>query len=159
LDEARDERERVRGEDELFERIGGMFSCPQAKQSFLAASVYVELGDSRAARREAELCIDLYQNGRPEDRAQGCEASAHVDLATAYLLDRDPSGAASALAPVLNVPLNRRVDWVIPRFETLRATVVSQGLQDSSEAEPLLSGIEEYIDSMSEREVGTALWG
>lgn len=157
LTAARQAQERADGHDELFNDVGGMFAFPVAKQSYLAASTLIAVGKPDLAAKEAEQAIDMYTTGPPDERAQGCEASAQIDLATSYLIRHQMDGAYHALGPVLDVPPNRRVDWLIPRLETFRDHLVRPPFANSYDARRLVDRVDDYEDGMISRNLPGAL--
>ena len=148
LTAARQAQERAGGHDELFDDVGGMFAFPIAKQSYLAASTLIAADEPELAAQEAEQAIHLYTTGPPDERAQGCEASARIDLATSFLIRQQLDGANHALGAVLDVPPNRRVDWLIPRLATFRAHLERPPFSNSYNARRLIERIEDYEDGM-----------
>ncbi|MEV7084176.1 helix-turn-helix transcriptional regulator [Streptomyces sp. NPDC093516] len=116
LDAAESARERIRRPDSL----GGMFGFSRAKQSYYAGSslIWLEGGpDAQRAAREATTAIELWQSGPAAERSLDDERLAHIYLATARVQLDDVEGAAEALAPVLSLPVEDQISWILKRME------------------------------------------
>ena len=157
LTAARRAQERSGGHDELFDEVGGMFAFPVAKQSYLAASTLIAVGEPEKAAQEAEQAIELYTTGPPDERAQACEAWAGTHLATSFLIRHQLDGAHQALDPVLDVAPNRRVDWLIPRLATFRAHLERPPFGNSYDAVRLVERMDDYEDGMISKNLPGAL--
>ncbi|GGP86010.1 hypothetical protein GCM10010278_75570 [Streptomyces melanogenes] len=113
-------REAMQGTDE----IGGLFSCPQARQENYAAGVHLLIGQPHAALREAQTALDLLATQRV--RAYGTEAQIRISQAAALLACGEPDGVMEALLPVLAMPAERRMGPVTQRMSDL-ATAMGHG--------------------------------
>ncbi|GAA0990350.1 hypothetical protein GCM10009555_075920 [Acrocarpospora macrocephala] len=114
--EARDELHRASqarasgGPDELHDEIAGEFAFRPAKEHYYAAVTHLHLGQAPRAIEEARAAIALYSADERENRSYGCEAMARAHLAIAYVLEDDQEGAEQAVAPLLELPPERRID-------------------------------------------------
>ncbi|MEV5451602.1 helix-turn-helix transcriptional regulator [Streptomyces sp. NPDC052535] len=118
LDAAEDARERIRRPDSL----GGLFGFSQAKQSYYAGSslIWLQGGhDAERAAREAVAAIDAWQSGPAAERSLDDERLAHIYLATARVQLDDVEGAADAIGPVLSLPLEDQISWIVKRADRL----------------------------------------
>jgi tetratricopeptide (TPR) repeat protein len=118
LDGAEHARERIRREDSL----NGLFGFSRAKQSYYAGSslIWLQGGhDAERAAREAEAAIQLWQSGPEEERSLDDERLAHIYLATARVQLDDVEGAAEAIRPVLSLPLEEQISWIVKRADRL----------------------------------------
>ncbi|MER6602508.1 helix-turn-helix domain-containing protein [Streptomyces parvus] len=118
LDGAEVARERIRRGDSL----GGLFGFSQAKQSYYAGSslIWLQGGhDAERAAREAVAAIELWQAGPEEERSLDDERLAHIYLATARVQLDDVEGAADAIRPVLSLPVEEQISWIVKRAERL----------------------------------------
>ncbi|WP_061297230.1 hypothetical protein [Herbidospora cretacea] len=107
----RAEEARARGgRDELHDEIGGEFAFRPAKQHYYAAVTHLHLGDAPRAIQEAGESIALYSADERENRSYGCEAMARAHLAIACVMEDDQEGAEQAVAPLLELPPDRRID-------------------------------------------------
>jgi transcriptional regulator with XRE-family HTH domain len=155
---ATDARDAGNGSDELFDSIGGMFSYPQAKQSQVATITYLKLGDHRQATREAAQALDLYESAPDDQRAFGNEASARIDLARTYILNRELEGARESLGPVFNLPPIQRQEWFILRLRELQPELSRPPFVRSPQAVELIERVEDYCTYTVKKELpGTAL--
>jgi tetratricopeptide (TPR) repeat protein len=104
-------REVAAAHDKLDE-FGGLLTFPVPKQHYYAGSTYALLGETERAQENALLAIGIYETGPVEQRSYGDEALARVDVTTARLALGDLDGAREALRPVLDLPLERRIEQV-----------------------------------------------
>ncbi|WP_326811614.1 helix-turn-helix transcriptional regulator [Streptomyces scopuliridis] len=110
-------REAIVGEDD----IGGLFSCPQARQENYAAAVHLRIGQPQAALRETQSALSLL--GTQSVRAYGTEAQIHIGQASALLDCGETDGIMPALLPVLAMPAERRMGPVTQRMRELAAAM------------------------------------
>lgn len=118
LDAAEQARERIRRDDSL----GGLFGFSQAKQSYYAGSslIWLQGGhDAERASREAVAAIELWRSGPVEERSLDDERLAHIYLATARVQLDDVEGAADAVRPVLSLPGEEQISWIVKRMDRL----------------------------------------
>ncbi|MBV9483808.1 MAG: hypothetical protein JO249_24130 [Acidobacteria bacterium] len=153
FDLARDARSRVEGTDELFDDIGGTFSSPAGKQFLFAADGFLKLGFTFKAEESAQAALDMYTSGPARDRDYANEARAQISLATARLIGGDADGARDAIRPVLELPAQRRVDWLTNDMKSFRRAIVQSPLQGSSGLHGLESEIENFQETMLPREL------
>lgn len=116
LDGAETARERIRRPDTL----EGLFGFSRAKQSYYAGSslIWLQGGhDAERAQREALEAIGLWQSGPVEERSLDDERLAHIYLATARVQLDDVEGAADALVPVLSLPVEDQISWIVKRMD------------------------------------------
>lgn len=148
FDLARETRSRVKGTDELFDDIGGTFSSPAGKQFLAAAEGFLKLGLTVKAEESAQTAIDAYVSGPAKDRDYANEASAQISLATARLIRGDIDAAREALRPVLALPAQRRVDWLVHDMKNFRRAITQSTLQGSSGLNELESEVENFQETM-----------
>ncbi|MFD9443384.1 helix-turn-helix domain-containing protein [Streptomyces sp. NPDC060001] len=116
LDGAELARERIRRPDSL----DGLFGFSRAKQSYYAGSslIWLQGGhDAERAAREAVEAITLWQSGPVEERSLDDERLAYIYLATARVQLDDVEGAAEALTPVLSLPVEEQISWIVKRMD------------------------------------------
>ncbi|MFI9331957.1 helix-turn-helix domain-containing protein [Kitasatospora sp. NPDC052868] len=119
LNAAEDARDRA-GADFL----GGLFGFSLAKQRYYAGSSLIWLDggpDAQRAAREAEAAIALWGEKGAVERSLDDEHLAHVYLATARAQLGDVDAAAAALGPVLGLPEDMRISWIVKRMGRLAA--------------------------------------
>lgn len=98
-------------EDEL----PGLFTFSRAKLAYYGGSALMWLPepvDSRRSAASAESAIRQWRAGDPADRSLDDEALAHVYAGTSYVRLGELDAATAALAPVLTLPLQRRISWL-----------------------------------------------
>lgn len=144
LDQAREHREQVTGDDELIDRIGGMFAYPPSKQLQIASMTLVQLGDHRQAVAAAEESLRLYRAGPPESRAFGNEAAASIELARCQILAGELDAAEHSLRPVLALPPSRRQQWFLGRLQQLLDPLSTPTYAKSVPAAELADVIEQF---------------
>ncbi|MFE9812442.1 helix-turn-helix domain-containing protein [Streptomyces sp. NPDC005548] len=116
LDGAEAARERIRRPDSL----EGLFGFSRAKQSYYAGSslIWLQGGhDAERAAREALEAISLWQSGPADERSLDDERLAFIYLATARVQLDDVEGAAEALEPVLSLPVEEQISWIVKRAD------------------------------------------
>ncbi|WP_422125573.1 helix-turn-helix domain-containing protein [Streptomyces caatingaensis] len=122
VDEARAALLRARGaRDQLSageDEIGGLFSCPEVRRANYSASVLTRVGDAQGALAEADQAL----HSQPA-HSYGTAAQIHIARASALLLLASPDGAAEAVAPVLSLPPEHRLEPVMRRMRDLASTV------------------------------------
>jgi transcriptional regulator with XRE-family HTH domain len=102
------------------DEVGGVWSCSEAQQHYLAGTTQLWLRDPDAAAREADRAVWLYEIADPDERFYGAEALALLDSAIAHVLTGDLTEAAHRLAPVLELPPEKRVTLITGRAQDLR---------------------------------------
>jgi transcriptional regulator with XRE-family HTH domain len=112
------------------DEIGGLFSCPEARQENYAAAVHLRIGQPDAALRETQTALDLLAT-QPV-RAYGTEAQIHISQAAALLGCGQPEGIMEALLPVLAMPAERRMGPVTHRMGELAAAMARGPAADAS---------------------------
>lgn len=106
--------------------LGGLLTFPTPKRHYYLGGTFTLIGIHDLSRAHAVRAVDLYRSGPREARSYGDEALARLDIATACAVDGDIDGAAVALAPVLDLPVNRRIRQLDSAMATT-ATVLAQG--------------------------------
>jgi len=136
LDLAEHEREHLRSHDSA----GGLFEFSRAKQHYYAGSSLMwlpEHADAERAAREAALAVSIWEHEPPETRSLDDEALAHVYEATARVQLGDLDGAASAVAPILALPPERQISWIVKRLDGLADKLDDQVYARSHDAREL----------------------
>lgn len=134
--------ERQRGMDEL----GGLFSFSQAKLFYYSGSSLIWLpgrADARRARTQASAAIDIWKHAGPE-RSVADEALAHVYASTASLQLHDLEAAAVDLDPILSLPADRRISWIVKRMDRITALLRRPPFDTDPAAKELLDRIRDY---------------
>jgi transcriptional regulator with XRE-family HTH domain len=140
LDAAEDARERIRRPDTL----SGLFGFSQAKQSYYAGSslIWLQGGhDAERASREAVTAIELWQSGPADERSLDDERLAHIYLATARVQLDDVEGAADAIRPVLSLPVEEQISWIVKRADRLAGMLSAPRYAGNRTAEETVEAI------------------
>lgn len=139
LDLASSEREGKISDDP----VRGIFEFSQAKQHYYAGSSLMWSGEEphlEIAAREAELAIQLWEREPRATRSVDDEALAHIYAATAQAKLGRLDEARQALGPVLCLPPERRISWIVARMEGI-ADTLAHDFPDSAEAGALREDI------------------
>ncbi|MFK8851206.1 multiprotein-bridging factor 1 family protein [Streptomyces sp. Ac-502] len=142
LDSAEEARGRIRRPDEL----GGLFGFSVAKQRYYAGSSLIWLDgghDAERAEREATAAIELWQASAPEERSLDDERLAHVYLATARVQLGDVEGAAAAVRPVLSLPVEDQISWIVKRMDRLSSMLSAPRFQGNRTAAETVEAIKQ----------------
>lgn len=140
LDGAEDARDRMRRPDS----VDGLFGFSRAKQSYYAGSSLIWLDgghDAERAAREATTAIEIWSTAPPEERSLDDERLAHVYLATAWVQLGDVEGAADAAHPVLSLPVEDQISWIIKRMERLAGMLSAPRFQGNQTAAETVEAI------------------
>lgn len=98
-------------EDDLDE-LGGICTFGRTRQAYYAADALAWV-DPHAASYHAEAAIEGYEDTDNPEWAFGDQAGAYADLAIARIGAGQYDGAAEALAPVLALPAEQRINGII----------------------------------------------
>lgn len=129
------------------DELGGVFAFPPAKLAYYGGSALIWLdqpADARRAAASAAQAIELWRTGDPDDRSADDEALAHVYAATAHVQLGDLDAAADYLAPVLELPVERRISWLVKRTERVGELLAEPRLASSAQAETLHAAVAEF---------------
>lgn len=97
--------------------IGGIFSCPEARQENYAAGAHLRIGSFTDALTEADAALE-HLRAQPV-HAYGTEAQVHITRAIALLGSGQPEGIMAALSPALAMPPEQRLDPITQRIQDL----------------------------------------
>jgi transcriptional regulator with XRE-family HTH domain len=141
LDEAARERESLSSTD----TVEGLFGFSEAKQHYYAGSSLMWLPSSpdlQRAAEEAELAVAMWEEAPSESRSLDDEALAHIYAATAHMRLGALDAARAAILPVLQLPPERHISWIVKRLRGL-AEALEADYVGSSEAADLSDEIRE----------------
>lgn len=133
--------------DLLHDEMGGVFGFTPAKAHYYAGATYIHLGQAQPALDAAHKAIALYSTGPAAQRSYGAESLARVDAAAAHLLGGHLDGAIDALAPVLALPVNRRIAQLDERLTDLRRRIAQPAFGSAGQARQLDERIEDFCAS------------
>jgi hypothetical protein len=106
--------------DQLHNGIAGEFTFDIAKLRYYEALVLTRSGYPADAAAAAAAAVRLYQAAPGQARSYGCEALAHIHLATAQLMSGNADAAAEAVAGLLRLDPARRISSLHEYVEALR---------------------------------------
>jgi tetratricopeptide (TPR) repeat protein len=143
LARAADHRDRHAPDD--LDHIGGLCAFPLAKQHYYAADAHIFLtGAETDADREATQALALYEAAPDDDRAFGDEAGARSDLALARLRAGALDGTRDALAPVFDLPPDKRIGGIITSVNRVHNALRDPAISTSALARDLRDEIEAF---------------
>lgn len=130
--------------DDLHDGVGGEFAFDEERLVMSAATTALLNGDGSRAEGQARRALELVA-GRPPARQSGTvKAKASADLAAALLVRGDLEAAEAALAPVWEIPGDRRSSGLLDRVTGLRATLTAPSWRTARVAVDLGERIEDY---------------
>jgi hypothetical protein len=132
-------RESISRADEL----GGIFACGTARQANYAIATYLRSGSVGGALRQVERAESAWRGG--EEWAFGTWAQVQIGASIAHVITDQPENAVSALQPILNQPLERRLATVTTRLHReVAPLLVNSAIADSRDAAGLREQITDY---------------
>lgn len=111
------------------DEVEGLFGFSVAKQRYYAGSSLMWLTEESVLRRavvEARAAVAIWHDEPIEQRSLDDEALAHVYEATAQIRLGDIGAGMSAVQPVLDLPEERRISWMVKRVVEL-AELIKDG--------------------------------
>jgi tetratricopeptide (TPR) repeat protein len=130
-------------------RFGGLLSFPAAKQAYYVGSTYSLLGDHEQAERHATTAIAAYEAGPPAARSYGDEGLARLDVVSARLARGNLEGASEALAPVLALPPERRIQQFSTALGRTRQLLRQPNLVKAPQAVALIQGLDHFDGTLA----------
>ena len=128
--------------DQAGDEPGGIWACGRARQANYAMSVHLRAGDPAAALAEADTARQAYEAG--EEWAYGTWAQIQIATGLAHLLAGRVDGTASALAPILGMPPERRLATLTTRLGEVEMQLRDRRYQGSAEVTRLRQQITGY---------------
>jgi hypothetical protein len=143
IERAEDARSDVQG-DELDE-LGGICTFNQTRQLYYAADALAWLpSQAEMAEDYAEQAVDAYRDTSAQDWAFGDQAGSHADLAIARIGQRQLEGAVAALAPVLELPAEQRINGIVNSVQRVHTALRRSPLSQDPQAYDLQDSIEAF---------------
>jgi hypothetical protein len=128
--------------DEVDE-LGGICTFSQPRTLYYAADALAWLPDeAERAQEYSTRAVAAYTNPADPAWAFGDQAGSHAALAMARIAGRDLEGAADALAPVLGLPPEQRINGIIHSVQRVHRALSRAGL--ASNAGDLVDAIEDF---------------
>ena len=123
--------------DQLHNGIAGEFAFGPAKLRYYEALVLNRAGYPADAETAAVAAISLYEAAPGQARSYGCDALAHVQLATARLMRGDPDAAAEAITGLLRLDPGRRISSLNEHIDACRELLRGPAFRNSQAAADL----------------------
>ena len=137
----------VAARDEVDGDGPGIFGFSPAKQAYYSGSSLIWLDgreDAVRARAEALAAIDAWAAGPADERSLDDEALAHVYAATAAVQLHDVEEVAVLLAPILDLPPERRISWIRKRMGRVAGLLLEPPFAGDALADELVERIRDY---------------
>jgi len=120
--------------DQLHNGIAGEFAFGAAKLRYYEALVLNRAGYPADAETAAAAAINLYEAAPGQARSYGCDALAHVQLATARLMRGDADAAAEAITGLLRLDPGRRISSLNEHIDACRELLRGPAFHNSQAA-------------------------
>ena len=128
--------------DELDE-LGGVATFSRARQLYYAADALAWIPDQAAlAERYSTHAVAAYADPTSPDWAFGDQAGSHSDLAIARIARGEFEGATEAIAPVLDLPVERRIGGIIKSAQHVHVALTQS--RTASDSVELQEKIEQF---------------
>ncbi|WFE29850.1 hypothetical protein O7623_11995 [Solwaraspora sp. WMMD791] len=128
--------------DEMDE-MGGICTFSHPRTLYYAADALAWLPEESATAEEyAAQAVAAYADPHDPAWAFGDQAGSHADLAIARVAGRDLDAAADAIAPVLELPAEQRINGIIHSVRRVHQAITRSGY--ATEARDLVDGIEHF---------------
>jgi hypothetical protein len=141
----------IRAAEEAWERVepdevdelGGICTFNRPRTLYYAADAFAWLpAEADSAETYSVQAVDAYSNANDPAWAFGDQAGSHADLAIARVAGRDVEGATEALAPVLALSPEQRINGVIHSVQRVHQALTRSGL--ANDARDLVDNIEDF---------------
>lgn len=109
--------------------LGGICTFSQPRTLYYAADALAWLpGEADNAVDFSTRAVDAYSDPTDPAWAFGDQAGSHSDLAIARVAARDLEGANEALAPVLDLPPEQRINGIVHSVQRVHQALTRSGL-------------------------------
>jgi transcriptional regulator with XRE-family HTH domain len=125
----------------------GLFGFTSAKLAYYSGSTLIWLdkpADAAMAETESIRAIEAWAATPERFRPAGDQSLAHVYLATARLQRHQIEGAAEALAPILDLPDDRKLSWIAKRLDRIAGILAGPPFTRDPAALELCERIREF---------------
>lgn len=130
-------------EPDSLDEMGGIASFSLPRTLYYAADALAWLPDEAGeAQRYSEEAVAAYADPHHPDWAFGDQAGSHADLAIARVAAGDLAGAEEALAPVLDLMPEQRINGIVSSAHRVHRAIVRAGL--AGDAAELVERIEDF---------------
>lgn len=125
--------------------IGGICSFSDARRTYYAADALVWLPSEAATASDyAVRAVEAYRDHNAQDWSYADQAGSYADLAIARINQGDLKGAAAALEPIWELPIDRRINGVVQSARNVAAALRNSRLGREMGAEPIREQIESF---------------
>lgn len=141
ITEAEDAWSRVRPDE--MDEMGGICTFNQPRTLYYASDALAWLpGEAANTERYALRAAQAYADPNDPAWAFGDQAGSHANLAIARVASGDLDAAAEALAPVLDLPADQRINGIIHSVRRVHQAITRAG--HAGDARDLIDGIEHF---------------
>jgi hypothetical protein len=131
IERAQQMRHQVQPDD--LDDLGGICTFGGSRQLYCAADALAWLPEQAVTcQRYAEQAVEAYRDTSIPDWSFSFQAGSHADLAIARISSGELDGAAEALAPVLELPAERRTNPIIRSMQRVNTALGSRSLAGGS---------------------------
>jgi tetratricopeptide (TPR) repeat protein len=125
------------------DQLGGICTFNRPRTLYYAADALVWLPEQAAIAVDySNRAVAAFSDRNNPAWAFGDQAGAHANLAIARLAERDIEGAEAALAPVLDLPPEQRINGIVQSVQRVHAAIVRAGL--AQDAASFIDAIEDF---------------
>ncbi|MGW3038509.1 hypothetical protein ACWC9T_00355 [Kitasatospora sp. NPDC001159] len=143
IQQADDARAAVEPDD--LDAFGGIMTFPVPRQLYYVAEATVQLGEDAAlGESQSEAAVAAYRDASEDEWAFGDEAGAQTDLALARIARGEIEGAAEAVRPVLDLPIEQRNFGIVSSAQRVHAALHGDGRHRVGAAADLREEIEAF---------------
>ena len=125
----------------------GMILFSEANHLRCIGTAYLWAGEHLRAREQLKNALAQYLADTPDNFA--VIATIRADIAAAYLLQKDVGGAADAVAPLLELKPERRVEGALRRMRELKKNLDTSEFAHSASAIDLSVRISSFLENRS----------
>ncbi|MEU0096882.1 XRE family transcriptional regulator [Kribbella sp. NPDC006257] len=121
----------VEGDD--LDEMGGLCTFGRNRQLYYAADALAWLpGERETAERYSRQAVDAYTDQSHPEWAFGDAAGSHAAMAITRIANGELDGAADAIAPVLGLPTERRINGVVHSARRVHQALRQSGRADDA---------------------------
>ncbi|MFJ2806517.1 hypothetical protein [Kitasatospora sp. NPDC087271] len=136
---------RAAAEPDDLDAFGGIMTFPAPRQLYYVAEATVQLGEDAAlGESQSETAVAAYRDASEDEWAFGDEAGAQTDLALARIARCEVEGAAEAVRPVLDLPIEQRNFGIVSSAQRVHAALHGVGRRSVGAAADLREEIEAF---------------
>ena len=146
--------DKAAGSIKAADTIGGLFSCEPARHANYSSGSYLLTGRPDLALIETDRALAEF--GTDTSYGFGTIGQVHITRTLAFIASGDLDGAAQAVRPVLDLPVERRLATLKDRLRSATPTLGRRAMRGSAVATPLRAEITEFCGvSSAQRQLTT----